>query len=689
MIPDYVASALANHLWQSTAVAGLAGILAFVLRRNQAKTRHWLWLVASVKFLIPFSLLVAAGSYLSSSTASVPIAQPKVSAVLERMTQPFSQTSFASVPSYVYATPALASSSNYLDLLPMALFILWACGFLTVVILWWRRWQTVQAAVRMATLLKPIGDIPVMSSPSMLEPGVFGIVDPVLFLPEGIVERLTPPQLSAIIAHEMCHVRRRDNLTAAIHMLVEAAFWFHPVVWWLGARVFEERERACDEAVLQSGNPAQVYAEGILNVCRLYVESPVACVSGVTGSDLKKRIVRIVTERVVHKLDFSRKLLLGAAGLFAIAVPLAFGLVQANQSPTPASGNDITGNWQGTLQAGKDLRTIIKISKADAGWKAVFYSIDQTPQPLPASTATLQGGTFKFEIPMIDGHYEGKLNTDGVSMTGTFTQGGHALPLNLVRATPDTAWALPERPKAMAADANPSFEVATIKPSKPDTPGKMFRVNGRSFSTLNTSLTDLITFSYGLHPKQIIGGPAGLLSDKYDLAGQPDAEGTPNEKQLRAMVQKLLTDRFKLAFHHDQKELSVYALVVGKNGPQMTKSEGDPNGLPSLFFRGLGDLNVLNANMGNFARLMQEAVLDRPVVDKTGLTDRFNFELKWTPDETQFASMGARVPPPTDTPNAPPGLFTAIQEEIGLKLDATKAPVDVIVIDHIEKPSEN
>ena len=155
------------------------------------------------------------------------------------------------------------------------------------------------------------------------------------------------------------------------------------------------------------------------------------------------------------------------------------------------------------------------------------------------------------------------------------------------------------------------------------------------------------------------------------------------------MVQKLLADRFKLTFHRDKKELSVFAIVVGKNGPKLTKSAGDPNGLPGLFFRGLGDLPARNATMADFAGVMQTAVLDRPVVDQTGLSGRFDFELKWTPDETQFAGLGVRVPAPSDDLAAPPDLFTAIQEQLGLKLQSTKAPVEVLVIDRVEKPSEN
>jgi uncharacterized protein (TIGR03435 family) len=398
--------------------------------------------------------------------------------------------------------------------------------------------------------------------------------------------------------------------------------------------------------------------------------------------------VRIVNAQRIRKLDFRRKILLSLVGLLSVAVPVAFGLMQ-----TASTAHDIAGIWQGTLATpGKSLRLVLKVSKADGGaWKAISYSIDQGGQPIPVSTVTLQGSTVKFSIVMIDGSFEGKLSPDGASIAGTWTQGS-SLPLTYARVSPDTAWAIPEPPPRlppMAADANPEFEVATIKPSKPDTPGKMFRVRGRSFSTVNTTLNDIITFAYGVHVKQIVGGPAWLGSDKFDLDAQPDGQGQPNDKQWKTMLQKLLSDRFKLAFHHDKKELSAYALVVGKNGPKLTKSQGDPNGLPGLFFRGLGVLPAANATMEDFAGVMQGAVLDRPVVDQTGLQGRFDFVLKWTPDESQFGALGMKIPPPSDNADAPPGLFTAIQEQLGLKLESTKAPVEVLVIDHVEKPSEN
>jgi uncharacterized protein (TIGR03435 family) len=360
----------------------------------------------------------------------------------------------------------------------------------------------------------------------------------------------------------------------------------------------------------------------------------------------------------------------------------------------PLLAQNIVGTWQGTLQIrDRELRTVFKISTTDAdALKAVLYSIDQGGQPISANTVTRDGTSLKISILGIGGTYEGKVSADGNSITGTWSQGGPPITLTLKRATPETAWTIPEPPpplKRMAADADPSFDVATIKPSKPGTPGRLFRIQPGHFSTINTTLTSLIGFCYGLHPRQIVGAPAWVEAEKYDLDGKPDGEGQPSVEQWKTMVQKLLADRFQLKFHHEKKELAVFALVVAKTGSKLTKSEGDPNGVPSLLFRGLGMLPVRNATMADFASVMQSAVLDRPVVDQTGLAGRFDFVLTWTPDETQFAALGGVPPTPTDKPDAPPDLFTAIQQQAGLKFESTKASVDVMVIDRVEKPSEN
>jgi uncharacterized protein (TIGR03435 family) len=408
-----------------------------------------------------------------------------------------------------------------------------------------------------------------------------------------------------------------------------------------------------------------------------------------------------MADRVVRKPDFTRKLFLSVAGGLTMAAVALFGLLDTAQSraqSTPENKTQgIAGTWQGTLHAGRDSRIVVKISKVDdGGYNAVFYSIDRGGDGLAATKTTLEGTTVKMTIPIIGGTYEGKLNGDGQSITGTWTQ-GPPLPLNLTRATPETEWTIPPPlPKTppMGANANPNFEVATIKPSAPNKPGKGFAFRGGHFVTFNTNMNDLVAFAYGLHSKQIIDGPAWLGTDLYDIEAKPDAEGQPSHKQMQIMVQKLLTDRFKLTFHHDKRELSVYVLSLASGGPKMTmtKSTADPNEPGAFLFRELGDLIVRNETMAVFATWMQTSVMDKPVVDQTGLTDRYDFQLKWTPDQSQFGQFrgsGAIVPPPTNDPNAPPGLYTAIQEQLGLKMGRGKVPDDVIIIDHVEKPSEN
>lgn len=388
----------------------------------------------------------------------------------------------------------------------------------------------------------------------------------------------------------------------------------------------------------------------------------------------------------------STRIILAAITLAVLpALPNTVPQVWAQTAPSQAQ--TLADTWQGTLHAGQDLRTVVKISKSDGGgYKALFYSIDQGGDPIPVTKVTLDGSVVKMSLTAIGGTYDGKLSADGKTITGTWTQGPEPLPLVLTRATVETAWTIPPpTPKLppMAANANPTFEVATIKPSKPDEPGKAFLVRGRRFSTINSTLGDLISFAYGVQAKQVIGAPPWVETDKFDLTATPDGEGVPSDKQWKGMLQKLITDRYKLAIHRDKRELAVYVLSVGKAGPKLTKSDGDPNGLPGLFFSQLGDLNVSNGTMSDFTQLMQSAVLDRPVVDQTALAGRYNFTLKWTPDDSQFGGSGIKIPPPTDAANAPPPLYTAVQEQIGLKLEATKAPAEVLVVDHVEKPSEN
>ena len=591
-------SALANHLWQSTVFVVAAWLLAFALRKNQASTRYWIWLSASLKFLMPLSLLIEAGRRIGTISA-LHGARPAVSQIVERVTQPFPQTELVSI-----ATAAVPL--DHAGLWPVVAVSLWAAGVLILACIWALRWWQLHAALRDASPQALDVAVPALSSRTLLEPGIFGIVKPVLMLPEGITDRLTPAQLSSVLAHEMCHVRRRDNLTFAMHMAVETIFWFHPFVWWIRTRLIEERERACDEAVLQSGNEAEVYAEGILNVCKFYIESPLACVSGVTGSDLKKRIIRIMTHRFGEHLSPHRKLLLASIALAAFIGPVVLGLVK-----------------------------------------------------LPQASAQEQ-------------------------------QSANAPRL--------------------------SFEVATIKPNRASDNNRMVRVTPGNFSVVGMPLKELIRFAYDLKSDaQLIGGPGWVNSDRFDIEAKEDETQTqalnklpPPEmsKQVRMMLQSLLADRFGLKVSHTTRELPVYALVIAKGGPKLTPTTtppivppGDqpPGGDPAkkTFNRGIrmagnGDLTGMAATTAFLADVLsrQPELGNRLVEDKTGLTGEYDWTLKWTPAPMDSSSSAEGAAPPAGDPSTP-SLFTALQEQLGLKVEPQKDAVDILVIDHVEQPSPN
>lgn len=408
---------------------------------------------------------------------------------------------------------------------------------------------------------------------------------------------MPPSQLETVIEHELCHLRHRDNLTAAIHMFVEAVFWFYPLVWWIGRRMVEERELACDEEVVRRSGEPRVYAEAILNVCKLYVESPLACVAGVTGSNLKKRIEGIMARRISVRLSPAKKAVLAGAGMMALVIPIFVGVMHG-QSAT--------------------------------------------------------GTTLKFEVASVKPTGEDVI--DGATKSGS-----------------------PER----AASLDPGHR----------------RVK---FSAIN--LFGLIVQAYGIRGCRpfgggncvlLSGGPDWLRKDGFEiLAKIPDDAPDQTMMQLlnghapelQFMLQALLADRFHLSVHRETKVLPVYALTIGKKGPKFKKADGSKESRFPMF-RGwvqpdgrkmiklIGQNNSMQELVDLYAKFM-----DRPVIDRTGLKDRYDFTMDYeaNPDAPgPFAELTG------------PGLFQALEEQLGLKWEATKGTVEILVIDHAERPTEN
>jgi uncharacterized protein (TIGR03435 family) len=233
--------------------------------------------------------------------------------------------------------------------------------------------------------------------------------------------------------------------------------------------------------------------------------------------------------------------------------------------------------------------------------------------------------------------------------------------------------------KPMDPRAHPSFDVASIKHSDPDDHSSGFQTQGQRIYFENETVSRMISYAYGVHAKQVVDAPSWFGSEHFDIRGVADVEGVPNDAQQKEMLRKLLTDRFHLQFQKGKRELPCYAITVAKGGPKMTARQST-QGLPDQTGRsngGRASWRFTNNSMEDLAEFLQFE-LDRPVVDQTGLKGKFDFNLTWTKD----------IAPATEE-NAPPGFFTAIQEQAGLKVEPSKAEVDVLAITHVEQPSAN
>jgi uncharacterized protein (TIGR03435 family) len=429
--------------------------------------------------------------------------------------------------------------------------------------------------------------IPTLVTEETVEPGVIGIARPVLMLPQGLQEQLRPEQLRAILAHELCHVRRRDNLTAFIHMGVEAIFWFHPLVWWLGRRLIAEREQACDEAVLRSGREAVAYAEGILNVCRFYRENELACTSGVTGSDLKKRIEVIMKNEQPQRMGTVKRLTVTVCFALAVGVPVTLDvLVAAGQQPLPMS---------------------------------------------------------------IEG---------------------------------------------------PAFEVTSVKPTDPDDRLRTADTSlpsGRYYAK-NQNLRSLIEVAYSPRPlpnaipldrKRIVGGPDWIHSDRFSIEASAGRPATGPE--MSRMLRRLLVDRFKLKVHVESREQSVYELVRFNSSnvkPRLVESKECESSARQGIGGGPGKAQLFCAPMALLADALSEMV-GRPVFDNTGMTGKYEGLLEYIPTDEEIAVIFGGQRPPAEALPVGPSIFTALQEQFGLRLVSQRKPVEYLIIDSVERPTEN
>ena len=352
-----MAAFLLTHLWQSTLVLIGAWALAWVCRNNGAAVRYWIWFVASMKFLVPLTVLQQLGDLLGRSLPEpllVDVALIESANAMFAPSVPHSLNVAHDMPSQI-ASIAVA---------------LWALGAAVLCLHWFLQWRSIRRRVALAPQICMDLPVPVRLASGDLPTGVFGIFRPVVILPLEVMQALDPQQLRAVLAHEVCHVRRCDNLTAAIHHAVAVIFWFHPLVWWLGANLLREREAACDEAVIDEGHEQEVYAESILSACRLGVTARFASVAASTGGDLCQRLSSIMSERRALPITSERFTVLFAMATLVCFVPLfagiSIGAIREFSGASPVTFEVITlkpaapGWWRSSRFEPESGRLIVK-----------------------------------------------------------------------------------------------------------------------------------------------------------------------------------------------------------------------------------------------------------------------------------------------------------------------------------------
>jgi uncharacterized protein (TIGR03435 family) len=378
------------------------------------------------------------------------------------------------------------------------------------------------------------------------------------------------------------------------------------------------------------------------------------------------------------------------AGVYWLAAVLLFALCAV------AHAQDIVGSWQGTMpsvQERPSQRIVVKVAKKDDGsLKGTIVFIDNSPDGPPLMTVKYAAPDFSFGIGGIA--YHGKMGADGNSIAGTLVvptgpSTTEPLALTLARATPDTAWAYsgPAAPPPMAANADPSFEVATIKPTPPPADGHaLWTLGRRHFTASNCTAMELIKVAYFVRGRQIVDGPRWINDQKWDVVADTDSDilGQPSEAQTRVMVRKLLEQRFGLKVHLVQRKFTVYAMVVDKPSPKLSKSDvqdkpmmiaGGPPGDD-----GLQTMQFVHTTMKEFAALMMNLIQTHQIVDETGLEGKYDFTL------TVQRSAFQPSPGVEDLPD--PAFVQAIQP-LGLKFVLKKEPLDVVAVDHLVQPSAN
>jgi uncharacterized protein (TIGR03435 family) len=359
-----------------------------------------------------------------------------------------------------------------------------------------------------------------------------------------------------------------------------------------------------------------------------------------------------------------------------------------------AHAQTIAGTWQGTLplvstgqgsNGSSSLRIVFTVEKDPTGsLHGGVTMIDRgSSVPLTAVTFSAPDVTFAHGDTLT---YHGKLSSDGESIAGTWAQGNQSLALTLSLATADTLWK-PARAvlPPMAANADPTFEVATIKPSDPAKDAFDYNLTGRPFTAHGTSAMELIKMAYNMRGRQVIGGPSWMGQKTYDITAVPDTPGKPSEDQNRTMIRKLLVERFHLAAHTEQQEFPVLAMTLDPRGPRPTPSDPNFHIGDNVLIRQDGDdmlYQFSGVSMAQFLYAMMSKYRDKQIVDETSLTGIYDITLRMP--ASAFQGPGGHGPEDERA-----GAFLAGAEKAGFKFVSKRESIPVVIIDHIDLPTPN
>jgi uncharacterized protein (TIGR03435 family) len=592
---------LMHFVWQGAAIAVAAAMLLRLCRQQTASLRYLIACSAMVAMLGGVIVTATLIDALSTDVAATPTSSVRAT--------PAGRTdTLLPIEIPDTATPSELSYARRVEALLPWIVSAWLCGVLLllarVAAAWWRvrrlhaiasstlasSWQS--AGNRIASRLGLARVIRIVELQHIDVPLVVGCLRPVVVLPIAAMSSLNAAQVEAIIAHELAHVRRHDYLINLMQTLAETLLFYHPAVWWLSARIRDEREHCCDDAaVAVCGDPVG-YAAALAEL-EAWRGDVLDLAAAATGGSLLSRVRRIL------RVDVSEDSRMSAWTIGLIVAAIVGGL---------------TAN-------------VIAQAMAPA-------------EPKP-----------KFEVASV------RENTSGSNQVSIGVEPG-----------------------------------------------------GR-FGAFNIPLVTLMRSAYRLQDSQLVGAPDWTETSRYDINARAEGDlppsspiGPPSTRML--MLQSLLEDRFKLKVHPEVRELPIYALVAARSnakfGPQLARSDVDcqvkattpekPSEWPRCgTSMGFGEIKGRARPMTLLASMLAQ-VVQRPVVDRTGLAGGYDFDLRWTPDTLPARPPGTPADQPFRMngveidPNGP-SIFTAIQEQLGLKLESTRGPVDVLVVDHIERPT--